>query len=130
MVRGYGMVQKLMEPYFAKYGLTPPQFQLLTVVNRLRNQELTQRQLARELYVSFPNVTIMLARLEKAGLIKRRSNAEDRREKFVGLSRRGNSLLKRIWRVHQRQLDHVMEGLTSKEQRDLTRLINKMLAAH
>lgn len=130
VVRGYGMVQKLMEPYFAQFGLTPPQFQLLTVANRLRQDALTQRRLARELYVSFPNVTIMLARLEKAGLIERLSNSEDRREKFVRLSRRGLALLKRVWRVHQRQLDRVMEGLTAQEQKELTRLLHKMLAAH
>jgi DNA-binding MarR family transcriptional regulator len=130
VVRGYGMVQKLMEPYFAEFGLTPPQFQLLTVANRLRHQALTQRRLARELYVSFPNVTIMLARLEKAGLIERSANAEDRREKFVRLSRRGDALLKRIWRVHQRQLNDIMEGLSAPEQTELVHLLNKMLAAH
>ncbi|MSQ92988.1 MAG: MarR family transcriptional regulator [Gemmataceae bacterium] len=130
VVRGYGIVQKLMEPYFAQFALTPPQFQLLTVANRLRRNTLTQRRLAGELYVSFPNVTIMLARLEKAGLIERRANTEDRREKFVRLSRRGQALLKHVWRVHQRQLDRVMAGLTAPEQKELTRLLNKMLAAH
>ena len=130
VVRGFGMVQKLMEPYFTQFGLTPPQFQLLTVANRLRPIELTQRRLARELYVSFPNVTIMLARLEKAGLIERLSNARDRREKFVRLTRRGQALLKRVWRVHQQQLDRVMAGLTVREQKELARLLDKMMAAH
>ena len=51
-VRGYGVVQRLMEPYFARFGVTPPQFQLLTVANRLAAGPPTQRRLARELYVS------------------------------------------------------------------------------
>lgn len=128
IVRAYGTVQRLMATHFAQFGLTPPQFQLLTIVNRLRQP--TQRQLARELYVSFPNVTVMLDRLEKAGLVLRRPNAEDRREKRVEVSDRARSLLQRIWKVHQEQLDRVMGGLTENEQKGLTRLLNKMIAPH
>jgi DNA-binding MarR family transcriptional regulator len=130
VVRAYGTVQRLMEPYFTRFGLTPPQFQLLTIANRLRHQPLTQRRLARELYVSFPNVTVMLARLGKAGLIERRSNPADRRENFVALTDRARTLLRRIWKVHQRQLDRVMAGLTRMEQTELARLLNRMIAAH
>jgi MarR family 2-MHQ and catechol resistance regulon transcriptional repressor len=130
VVRGYGAVQRLMEPYFARFGLTPPQFQMLTIVNRLSTENLTQRRLARELYVSFPNVTVLLKRLERKKLIRRTPNLHDRREKFVILTPRGRSLLLRIWRVHQRQLDRVMTGLTVAEQKQLSRLLNQMIAAH
>src|SRR5581483_5107865 len=130
VVRAYGTVQRLMDPYFAHFGLTPPQFQLLTVANRLRHAPLTQRRLARELYVSRPNVTIMLARLERAGLIERRANPDDGREKFVRLTPRAAGLLRRIWREHQRQLDRVMSGLSAAEQTELARLLNKMMTAH
>lgn len=129
VVRGYGAVQRHMEPYFARFGITPPQFQVLTIVNRLQDQQPTQRRLARELYVSFPNVTVMLARLEEAGLIRRQGNPDDRREKFVELTPKGRALLRRIWMVHQEQLDRVMAGLTGREQVELMRLLNKMSAA-
>lgn len=128
VVRAYGIVQKLMAPHFAKFELTPPQFQLLTIVNQLRKP--TQRQLARELYVSFPNVTVMLDRLEKTGVILRSQNMDDKRAKFIELSKLGRSLLKKIWKVHQKQLYLVMVGLTEKEQKVLTHYLNKMIAAH
>lgn len=130
IVRGYGMVQRRMGPYFARFGLTPPQFQVLTVINRLMGQALTQRRLAAELYVSFPNVTIMLARLEAMRLIRRRPNPEDRRERFVELTRSGRTLLQQIWKEHQAQLDRVVEGLSTDEQVLLARLLNKMTAAN
>jgi MarR family 2-MHQ and catechol resistance regulon transcriptional repressor len=130
IVRCYGTIQRLMEPYFARFGITPPQFQLLTVANRLSGRPPTQRQLARELYVSFPNVTVMLNRLEVARLIRRRSNPADHRQKFVELTAQGRALLRRIWRVHQEQLDRVATGLTADEQVELTSLLNKMIAAH
>jgi DNA-binding MarR family transcriptional regulator len=130
IVRAYGVVQRLMEPYFDTFGLTPPQFQLLTIVNRLGGGDLTQRRLARELYVSFPNVTVMLSRLESAGLIVRRSNPADRREKFVALTPRARSLLQRIWTQHEDQLAFVMQGVAPEDQRLLVRLLDSMIAAH
>jgi MarR family 2-MHQ and catechol resistance regulon transcriptional repressor len=93
-------------------------------------QSLTQRRLAGELYVSFANVTVLLGRLERKGLIQRTANVQDRREKFVRLTPRGRTLLRRIWGVHQRQLERVMTGLTAAEQDELASLLNKMSAAH
>ena len=130
VVRGYGAVQRLMEPYFARFGLTPPQFQVLTILHRLGSELITQRRLARELYVSFPNVTVMLERLERAGLVQRQVNLADRRQKFVALTDRSRDLLRRIWEEHQQQLDRVMMGLSEEEQRTLAHLLAQMVAAH
>lgn len=55
---------------------------------------------------------------------------EDKREKFVELTARGASLLRRIWKVHQQQLDRLMAGLKLHEQVELARLLNRMIAEH
>jgi MarR family 2-MHQ and catechol resistance regulon transcriptional repressor len=130
VLRAYGTLQRLMEPYFVQFDLTPPQFQLLCIAIRFKDEPPTQRQLARELYVSFPNVTVLLKRLERKGLIERNGNPDDRRAKHVCVSPRGRKLLQRIWRVHQQQMDLVMKGLTSAERKEMARLLNKMTAAH
>lgn len=130
IVRAFGTVQRQMASYFAQFDLTPPQFQMLTVINRLKNKPVTQRRLARELYVSFPNITVMLARLEEAGLIVRAPSPDDGRAKLVSLTTKGRSLLRKIWKVHQRQLEQVMSGLDKNERRELAHLLNKMIAAH
>jgi MarR family 2-MHQ and catechol resistance regulon transcriptional repressor len=130
ILRAYGTLQRLMEPYFAQFDLTPPQFQVLCIAYRFRAEAPTQRQLARELYVSFPNVTILLNRMERKGLIERHGNPSDRREKFVRVSALGKKLLERVWKVHQEQMDLVMKGLTESEREDMVRLLNKMTAAH
>lgn len=128
LVRGFGATQRQMSPYYAQFGLTPPQFQMLTVINRLRNEAITQRRLGSELYVSFPNVTVMLTRLEEAGLIERTVNDADRREKFVRITRRGLKLLDKIWKQQPAQLERVMAGLEDAERIELARLLNKMMA--
>ena len=130
VLRAYVTLQRLMEPYFANVELTPPQYQVLCIAIRFRDEPPTQRQLARELYVSFPNVTVLVKRLERKGLIERDGNPADRREKFVRVSTTGRKLLKRIWLVHQQQMDLVMQGLTVTERKEMARLLNKMTDAH
>ena len=130
VVRGFGAIARQMGPHYANFGLTPPQFQMLTVVNRLRDEQVTQRRLAKELYVSFPNITVMLSRLEEAGLIQRVVSKSDRRAKFVSITRRGRALLKRIWKEQPAQLERVTAGLDDDDRLQLTRLLNKMIAAH
>ena len=127
VVRGFGAVARQMSPHYASFGLTPPQFQMLTVLNRLRGEQITQRRLGNELYVSFPNVTVMLSRLEKTGLIERTVNTADRRERFVKITNRGRELLKRIWQVQPDQLERVTSGLTESERLTLAQLLNKMI---
>ncbi len=100
---------------------------MLTVLNRLRGEQITQRRLGKELYVSFPNVTVMLSRLEKVSLVERTVNAADRRERFVKITRQGRMLLKRIWEVQPDKLEQVTVGLTDNERLELARLLNKMI---
>ncbi len=128
VVRGFGALTRLMGPHYASFNLTPPQFQMLTIINRLRGEQITQRRLGRELYVSFPNVTVMLSRIESAGLIERKVNPADRRERFVRITPTGRALLKRIWRVQPVQLERATAGLTDPERIELARLLNKMIA--
>ena len=130
VVRAFGAVSRLMGPHYAKFGLTPPQFQMLTVLNRLRDERVTQRRLGNELYVSFPNVTVMLNRLEEAGLIRRTINPADRREKFVKISGRGRKLLQKIWKDQPAQLESIMTGLDDNERLQLAQLLNRLIAAH
>jgi MarR family 2-MHQ and catechol resistance regulon transcriptional repressor len=127
VVRGFGALARQMGPHYASFGLTPPQFQMLTVLNRLRGEQITQRRLGKELYVSFPNVTVMLSRLEKVSLVERTVNAADRRERFVKITRQGRMLLKRIWKVQPDKLEQVTVGLTDNERLELARLLNKMI---
>ena len=66
--------------------------------------------------------------MERDGLIQRHENPDDRREKFVELTRRGKSLLRKVWKEQPDQLERVTAGLNDDERRQLARLLNKMIA--
>src|ERR671930_70118 len=68
---------------------TPQQAQLLTMVS---SGELTHGELASRLHCDKTNVTGLVDRLERRGLVRRRPDVDDRRVMRVGLTERGGEL--------------------------------------
>lgn len=73
--------------------LTPQQAQLLTTVAA---GELTHGELAGRLHCDKTNITGLVDRLERRGLVRRRPDADDRRVMRVGLTDQGVELVARF----------------------------------
>ena len=78
--------------FFDRWELSPSQFNIL---NLLRDHEagLSQIELSRELITHRSNVTGLVDRLEKRGLVRRQDNAADRRAYRIQLTKTGWALL-------------------------------------
>ncbi|MBT2207442.1 MULTISPECIES: MarR family winged helix-turn-helix transcriptional regulator [Actinomadura] len=74
-------------------GLTPQQAQLLTLVDP---GELTHGELAHRLNCDKTNVTGLVDRLERRGLVRRRPDPDDRRVTRVSLDDQGVELVARF----------------------------------
>lgn len=81
--------------FFGRWELSPSQF---NVLNLLHNQPggMTQAELSRALITHRSNVTGLVDRLEKRGLLRRNPVAGDRRAHQVGLTVTGRRLLAEI----------------------------------
>ncbi|MCP2164229.1 DNA-binding transcriptional regulator, MarR family [Goodfellowiella coeruleoviolacea] len=88
--------------------LTAPQ----AVALRELDQPLTMRELAARMCCEPPNVTYVIDRLERQGLVERRPHPRDRRAKQLVLTSAGSAtrdrLLKRL--VHRSPLDHLTDA--------------------
>ncbi|WP_037064338.1 MarR family winged helix-turn-helix transcriptional regulator [Pseudonocardia acaciae] len=73
--------------------LTPQQAQLLTMV---APGELTHGELAARLHCDKTNVTGLVDRLQRRGLVRRRPDADDRRVARVALTEQGAELVARF----------------------------------
>jgi len=71
-------------------------------------------------------VVRLIDRLEAEGLVARRPG-EDRRRVSVGLTAKGSRRAKSILARRERELDAVLSALTPAEQKQLTRLHEKLL---
>ena len=87
-----------------------------------------QSQLAAAMGVEPPTATKMLQRMERAGLIERRPDAEDARISRVYLSERGRALEQPVLEVWKRLEAQTVVGLSATEQALLRRLLMQVSA--
>ena len=129
LVRTLGLVDRVMEPYFARFGISGTKWGAMRALWRaeregsggLRMSELSDRLLVRP-----PSVTGVVDRLEREGLVARDAAADDLRAKRVRLTPKGRRLVEQVLAVHAGQIDRVMDGLDSDEQAAFHKLLDRM----
>jgi DNA-binding MarR family transcriptional regulator len=132
LVRTFGLLERVMQPYFARFGITGAQWGVLRNLHRSEQEGLSglrQTDLGERLLVRPPSITGVVDRLERAGLVTRDSLATDLRAKHVALTPGGRQVVERILRAHQAHVDRLMGGLEQDEQAELLQLLRK-LAGH
>jgi DNA-binding MarR family transcriptional regulator len=95
----------------AELGLHPGQELLLLELDA--HGPRNQRQLADGLSCEPPSVTLMVQKLEAAGLIRRTPSASDGRATVVELTEAGHALMPRLKAVWQRLAERTAAGLDS-----------------
>jgi DNA-binding MarR family transcriptional regulator len=127
-IRVEGLLDRVMQPYFAQFGISGSQWGLLRTLHRAENEGrpgLRLTDLSDRLLIRPPSVTGVVDRLERAGLLVRESSAADNRSKLVGLTTKGRQLIERVLAVHEKQLAAVLAGLSGKEQAEFHRLLSR-----
>jgi DNA-binding MarR family transcriptional regulator len=115
-------------PLFAEHGLQRGEFDVVATLRRAgKPYRLTPTELYESLMMSSGGMTARLDRLEKAGLIERRPNPDDRRGTLVGLTRKGLTLIDKLVTLHVENERRILSCLTQAEQKDLNRLLAKLL---
>src|SRR5436309_11664655 len=96
LLRLFGLVRQVMEPYFARFGVSGPQWGVLRVLQRAETNgesRLRLKDLGERLFIQPPSVTAVVDRLERLGFVKRSESKADLRVRCVGLTGQGRKLL-------------------------------------
>jgi len=104
--------------FFARWDLSPSQFNVLNLL-RLTPDGLSQTDLSRELIMHRSNVTGLVDRLEKRGLVERRDVEKDRRAYRVVLTGAGSQVLREILPEYYEGGERVWEGLADRRVAEL-----------
>lgn len=91
-------------------GLEPAQHQLLLAV-KANSGEPTVGELAERLQLRHHSVVGLIDRLAESGLVRRGRGQTDRRQVRVGLTRKGETVLRRLSLEHRAELDSAGEQL-------------------
>jgi DNA-binding MarR family transcriptional regulator len=88
-----------------KHGVTPLQYQLLLHLKGFPGRDwATVSELAERLQAKHHGVVALITRCEKAKLVERRSDSNDRRRVYVHLTPKGEGRLARLADLHRREL--------------------------
>ena len=123
-------IKKGMETVLAEYDLTWPEW---SVMSRLRLSSLDHRsspgELATELEISSGAMTSRLDRLEQQGFVRRLPDPGDRRGIVIELTPEGQAAWDRAAGIAGRREAFFASALTKTEQRQLNKLLRKLLVA-
>ncbi len=123
-----GFIEKVLEETLDQSDfadLTPQQLQYLKVIVKLKNPTLTE--LANELDLTKPTVTVLADRLSEKGYIKRVHSDKDRRVMHLHIDKKGTKInaLREI--AHQKMAEKIRSGLSETETAILTELLKKIV---
>ena len=130
LLRAFGSLKKAMEPYFARFGISRPQWAVLMVLHRAEQEGggggMRLRDLGERLFIQPPSVTGVVDRLEREGLVARSKAEDDLRVRRVRLTQEGHAMIERVLAVHAGEIQALMSGLTERQQATLARLLDQL----
>jgi DNA-binding MarR family transcriptional regulator len=116
-------------PLFAKAGLQSGEFDVLATLRRSGDPYmLSPTSLYEAMMISSGGMTNRLDRLERAGLIERRPDPNDRRGKLIALTAAGRRVIDETLSRHVANEERLMSVLTIAEQEKLNALLKKLIA--
>ncbi|HEY1695949.1 MAG TPA: MarR family transcriptional regulator [Polyangiaceae bacterium] len=103
---------------------TMPRFDLLANLEREDGQTLAA--LSRRMLVTAGNLTGLVDRAERDGVVERRPDPSDRRLSRVFLTAKGRELVQSLLPVHASHVADLLASLDAGERRELRRLLGKL----
>jgi DNA-binding MarR family transcriptional regulator len=116
--------------FLQPFGLTEVQFNLMMLLKHQSGQGkgLTQAQISSMMLVNRANITALVDRMERAGLVTRTSSPSDRRSNIIILTISGRKLLEKIEPLYAQEVKRIMAVLVDDEQKRLIGMLEKVRA--
>lgn len=112
-----------------RFDATLPRFDVLAQLDHAEREGvagLTMSELSRRMMVSNGNVTGLVERLEREGLVSRARLASDRRRQVVRLTSAGRRALRAMLPEHNAWVSSMFAGLSASERTRLYELVGKL----
>src|SRR3712207_1438739 len=129
LVSTFGLLKRVMEPYFAHYGVSGTQWGVLRTLRQMEDggePEPRLTDLGNHPLVRPPSMPGAIDRLQRLGLVRRVASATDQRAKHVSLTPAGRALVARVLERHHDQINAVLGGLDAGEQAQLQTLLTRL----
>jgi len=124
MARSHHALRLLAEQSITSAGLCLTDFAALEAL--LHKGPLTITQIQDKVLLASGSMTAAIDRLEKRGLVVRKSTSSDRRARMVELTHEGKRVAAAYFEKHARDLQALMSVLSAKKQQQLYASLKKL----
>ena len=121
LFRVFQKIDRASSAHLRTWGLSTAQFDVLARVGATRG--ITQQELADRLLVTKGNISQLLDRMEKLGLLKR---CQEKRSNTLVLTEQGQALHDRVVPAQEKLIAEQLAALSPAEVNDLQRLLRKV----
>jgi DNA-binding MarR family transcriptional regulator len=115
-------VHELTERACAECGITGSQFNVLRILRGAHPEGHPRHEIARRMIERAPDVTRLIDRLEKQGLVARDRTERDRRLSISRITPAGLEVLERIDPRIREMQEHLAERISLRDRRELSRI--------
>ncbi|QJR80670.1 MarR family transcriptional regulator [Alteromonas pelagimontana] len=116
-----------VDHYMAEIGLTQSRWMAMLHLDRL-GEGCSQKELADTMGIEQPSILRTLNNLEEAGIVERRNCAQDARRKTLWFTVKGRELLEQVEDKAKAGRQHMLEGISLKERKELGVLLDKVIS--
>jgi len=124
IAKSYRALSLVAEQSIANTGLGLTDFAALEAL--LHKGPLTISEIQDKVRLASGSMTAAVDRLEKLGLVVRRSSPSDRRARVLELTAKGKRLAASCFKRHAKDLEALMSGLSEKEKEQLYGSLKKL----
>jgi len=122
------IMKKRADAFFDQFGLTDVQFNLMELLHYQSGKEggLSQAQISDMMLVNRANITALIDRMEKAGIVTRTAHSNDRRFNIIKLTAKGEKLFAKVEPLYIEQVHKAMSSLDESRLQKLMTMLEKV----
>lgn len=117
------MIARAAFRYFQGTALTDAQFNVLVQLKCAGGRSLSQSALGRRLVVNKADMTGIIDRLERSGLVVRMPHPKDRRVHMIAMTEKGKEMADSLEHGYLEGVHRLMMGIPAEELKDLNRVL-------
>jgi DNA-binding MarR family transcriptional regulator len=130
LLRVHAAVVPRLERALSATGLPLSWYDVLLVTNAAPGRRLRMTELGQQAVLSRERVSRVVDELERAGLVARQPNPDDRRSSFAMITPDGRKRLREVAPIYLGAVaEHFLDHLSESELRMVARALNKVLAS-
>jgi MarR family 2-MHQ and catechol resistance regulon transcriptional repressor len=104
--------------------MCPGDFAVLEAL--LHKGPLPVNTIGKKVLLTSGSMTAAVDRLERRGLVERRNDPEDRRTRVVHLTAEGRKVIRKLFAVHEQDMERAVSVLNASEKEQLSGLLRKV----